>query len=140
MMRAYVAMNRISIVDSSLIAVWAYPELQMIHHQMKGFCFGDQFRDALTQGIEAMQRYGATKWLSDDRANSAMPPDDGAWATEVWFPRARAAGWRHWAIVQPGTVLGQSNMGRYVKHFAEQGINARMFSDPDAATRWLAAL
>ncbi|HWO17501.1 MAG TPA: hypothetical protein VNO30_01955 [Kofleriaceae bacterium] len=133
-------MNRIPVVDNSLISVWVYPEQRLIHHQMKRFCFGNDFREALTRGVEAMQQYGATKWLSDDRANSALPPDDGQWGTEVWFPRAKAAGWKHWAIVQPRKILGQTNMDRFARQFGDQGINARMFTDPDEALRWLEAL
>jgi hypothetical protein len=132
-------MNKISIVDNSLISVWAYPERKMIHHCMKAFCFGDEFREALTRGLEAMQRYQAIKWLSDDRANHALMPDDSEWGAAVWFPQAKAAGWKHWAVVQPAKILGQVNMARFVKLYADQGINARMFADPDEAMTWLDA-
>jgi hypothetical protein len=130
-------MNRVSIVDNALISVWAYPERRIIHHMMKAYCFGADLREGLLRGVEAMERYRATKWLSDDRANGALLPDDEVWGVEVWFPRARAAGWEHWAIVQPGKVIGQINMERFVKRYAELGVNARMFSDPDEAFAWL---
>ena len=84
-----------------------------------------------------MERRGASKWLSDDRANNALPPADEEWAREVWFPRTRAAGWRHWAIVQPLKVLGQMNVRRFAEAYAAQGITARIFSDPNAAMAWL---
>lgn len=130
-------MSRVRVVDNALITVWAYPDRRIIHHVMKAYCFGADFREGLTRGVEAMELYRATKWLSDDRANGALPPEDEAWGLEVWFPRARAAGWRHWAVVQPGKIIGQINMERFVKLYAEQGIEARMFSDPDEALRWL---
>jgi hypothetical protein len=133
-------MNRIAVVDNSRIAVWVYPDRRMIHHRMKAFCFGNDFREALTRGTEAMQRHGATKWLSDDRANGALPPDDGVWATEVWFTQTKAAGWKHWAIVLPTKILGQSSLARYAKLYAEMGITTRMFADPNEAMRWLEAL
>jgi hypothetical protein len=130
-------MNRITIVENSLIAVWAYPERKMIHHMMKDYCFGPDFREGLTRGLEAMELHKATKWLSDDRANGALPPDDSEWGIRVWFPRARAAGWQHWAVVQPAKVIGQINMERFVKDSGARGVNARMFADPDQAMRWL---
>jgi len=34
----------------------------------------------------------AIKWLFDNRAHSALPPDDEAWAIEYWFLRARPRG------------------------------------------------
>ncbi len=131
------AMHRISLVDNDLISVWIYPERKMIHHCMKTYCFGPEFRIALTRGVEAMEEHRATKWLSDNRATGALPPDDVAWGTQVWFPRAKAAGWRHWSVVQPVKLIGQVNMERFIKTYGEQGIDARMFSDPDEAFAWL---
>jgi len=131
--------DQILLLDTSLISVWVYPRRQMIHHHMKQFCFGDDFRAALLKGVEAMEQHQATKWLSDDRANGAIVPEDAAWAVEHWFPRARAAGWKHWAVVQPLKIIGQINMERFSKDYGRQGVNARLFSDPDAAMRWLDA-
>lgn len=130
-------MNKISVVDNPLISVWAYPERKMIHHLMKAYCHGNEFREALTMGLEAMKLHRAIKWLSDDRANGALAPEDEAWATTTWFPQAKAAGWKHWAVVQPAKIIGQVNMARFVKLYADLGINARMFGDPDEAMKWL---
>jgi hypothetical protein len=109
----------------------------MIHHRMKAYCHGAAFREALTKGLEAMERYRATKWLSDDRANGALLNEDSEWAIKVWSPRAMAAGWKHWAVVQPAQVIGQINLRKFIKGYADIGINARMFSDPDEAMKWL---
>jgi len=133
-------MNKLLVVDNALISVWVYPERRMIHHFMKAYCHGDDFREALSKGLEAMVQHKATKWLSDDRANGAIVPEDAAWSTSTWFPRAKAAGWKHWALVQPLKIIGQLNMTRALKDFSDQGINARVFSDPDEAMRWLDAL
>jgi hypothetical protein len=130
-------MDKILVVDSSLISVWVYPERGMIHHVMKTYCHGDDFREALTRGVEAMELHQATKWLSDNRANGALPPEDAAWSAKNWFPRAKAAGWKHWSIVQPVKIIGQVNMARLVKQYGDLGINAQMFSDPDEAMAWL---
>ena len=54
-------MNKISVVDNALISVWVYPERGMIHHMMKSYCHGDDFRKALIKGVEAMEHYKATK-------------------------------------------------------------------------------
>ena len=80
--------NKISIVDTNLIEVWAYPAQKMIHHRMKAFCHGTAFLDALTKGLDGMARYRATKWLSDDRANGALLSEDSEWAAKVWSQRA----------------------------------------------------
>jgi hypothetical protein len=132
--------STVAVIDSPLISVWAYPDRKMIHHVMKAYCFGDEFRAALTRGVEAMERYQATKWLSDDRANGAVVPEDAEWSLQFWLPRARAAGWKHWGLVQPAKIIGQLNMQRAIKSFTDHGINTRAFSDPDLAMRWLDAL
>jgi len=130
-------MNQILVADNSLISVWIYPERKMIHHVMKTYCHGEPLRDALMKGLAALEQYGATKWLSDDRANGALLPEDAEWATEVWFSRTRAAGWKHWSVIQPQKIIGQVNMARFVKMYADLGVNARMFDDPDEAMKWL---
>lgn len=131
--------DKISIVDNDVISVWVYPHRHMIHHQMKGYCYGERFKEALTKGTDAMEHYKATKWLSDDRGNGALPPEDTDWAEKTWFPRTKAAGWQHWSVVKPEKVIGQINLARFVKKFAALGINARMFSDLDEAVKWLDA-
>lgn len=40
-------------------------------------------------------------------------------------------------MVQPEKIIGQINMGRFVKKYAQLGINARVFTDPDEAFKWL---
>jgi hypothetical protein len=130
-------MNRILVVENGLLTLWVYPEKGLIHHQMKAYCHGDDFREGLTRGVEAMNQHRATKWLSDDRAHGPLPPDEEEWSNAVWFPRAKAAGWKHWAIVKPATIIGQVFMDRLARMYAEHGIRARMFADPDEAMRWL---
>lgn len=131
--------NKISIVDNDMIAVWVYPARRTIHHQMKAYCYGDRFYQALMKGAEALEQYHATKWLSDNRVTGALPAEDAEWTAKNWFPKVKAAGWRHWAVVQPEKVIGQLNMSRFIKKYSELGINARMFSDIDEAFRWLDA-
>ena len=130
-------MNKLLVADNELITVWVVPERKLIHHVMKTYCYGDLLRSAVMKGVEALELYGATKWLSDDRANGAMVPEDVEWANKVWLPRCKAAGWRHWAVVQPQKLIGQANIARFVKTYAELGINARMFEDPVEAMTWI---
>jgi hypothetical protein len=133
-------MERILVFDGSLISVWAYPWKGLIHHQMKTYCHGEEFREALGKGSAALELHKATKWLSDNRATGPLPPEDELWAAQHWFPRTRAAGWKHWAMVQPMKILTQLNLTRIVNRYAELGINARVFGDLDEASQWLDAI
>jgi hypothetical protein len=132
-------MNKLPLIDNALITLWHYPERKMLHHVMKQYCYGSDFRDALTKGTEIMKRYKATKWLSDDRASGPLPKDDEEWAYKVWFPQTVAAGWKHWAVLQPPKVIAQIKYTRATKSWADLGINAQFFSDPDEAMKWLVA-
>jgi hypothetical protein len=130
-------MKKILVFDKPTTAVWVYPERKIVQHFMKTYCYGAEFREALTRGLEALELHKATKWLTDNRAGGSIPREDEAWARTVWMARALAAGWRHWSIVEPEKVIGQIGMKRVLKALQESGINARMFSDPDEAMRWL---
>jgi hypothetical protein len=131
--------DRVVLLDNKQVTVWVYPARGIVHHLMKAYCHGAEFREALSKGAEAMATHKGTKWLSDDRANGALPADDEQWAISTWFPASKAAGWKHWAIVQPQKLIGQMNMERFRKMYADLGINAQMFGDPDLAFSWIDA-
>jgi len=125
--------------DSPIATVWCIPEKKLIHHQIHKFVFGEEFRRFLLAGTEAMKKNKATKWLSDDRANTVMSPEDMEWGQKTWFPQTVAAGWKFWAIVQPEKVLAQMGMEQLVKDYSAAGITAKFFTDPDEAVKWLEA-
>jgi len=131
--------DKLSIVDNDVISLWVYPRRKMIHHRIRKHCHGAKFREALTRGTEALAQHKATKWLSDDRGNAAVLAEDSHWAQTNWLPRTKAAGWKHWSVVQPIKIIGQMNMSRFIAECAQKGINGRMFSDPDKALAWLDA-
>ncbi len=127
------------VFESPSVVMWYHPDSKIVHHQIKKFAFGKEFRDFLLAGTAAMGKYKATKWLSDDRSNTALAKEDLDWAQTNWFPQTVAAGWKHWAIVQPEKTLGKMAMDRLVKDYLMAGINAKFFSDPEEAMKWLVA-
>jgi hypothetical protein len=130
-------MSQVTVLESEKITVWCHTADRIIHHRMHGPCYGKPFRDALSAGVEAMTKYKCRKWLSDDRLNGALSPEDEAWATTVWFPATVAAGWQYWAMVQPVKVVGQMNVARFVKLYQERGITASVFTEVEPALAWL---
>ena len=133
-------MSTVTIFDNEHAALWFHPEAGVVHHQFKTYMRDADFRNVLNQGLELLKQHAATKWLSDDRANSALGDEDTKWAQTDWFPRVLAAGWEYWAIVLPDNVIGQMNMKRFIDQYAEAGITVRVFSDPEEALDWLDAL
>ena len=131
--------ERETVYDSEHISVWCYPRTGIVHHQMHKYCHGQPFRDGLLAGTRAMQEHGATGWLSDDRANGPLPDDDERWGTTTWFQLTKNAGWKYWAMVWPDRAVAKLNVKRFVELYRTRGIDARFFSDPEAAMAWLQA-
>lgn len=121
------------------ITLWYYPELKIVHHQMLAPPTSDEFRELLIKGTETLERYHAIKWLSDDRGNTLLRPQDEEWAQAVWLPRVLQAGFKHWAIVLPEAAIGKLNMTRLATLHARFGINSRVEATPQPAFDWLKA-
>lgn len=126
-----------TVFSSASASLFYHPDSKVVHHQFHQPVQGEPFRSTLNAGLDLMKKNQATRWLSDDRGNSVLAPDDADWAQKVWFPAVKAAGWKHWAVVLPEKALGKLNMKEWVKLYAGLGINAQMFSDPDTALAWL---
>jgi hypothetical protein len=130
-------MSAIKILDDVNISMWYYPDSKILHHQIHQFFFGKPFRDALMKGVDVFQKYGANKWLSDDRLETALAKEDLEWGDKEWFPRVAKLGWKYWAIVMPEKVIGQMTMKKLAEKYSTMGVTTRMFSDPEAAKEWL---
>ena len=126
-----------TVIDNDHASLWFHPRKKIVHHQFHQFVHGQYFREPLEKGAELFEKYGAKKWLSDDRGNGALSKEDSDWALGVWQPRVMKAGWKFWAIVMPEKVIGQMNMRQWAKTYSENGIEVQIFSDPDEAMAWL---
>lgn len=130
-------MSKELIMDNEFISLWYYPDTKIIHHEIKKYVFGTTLQEMFVKGCDLMKEKGAKKWLSDDRNNNALTQKDTEWVTTVWFPKMVENGWKYWAIVQPEKIIGQINMKKFARTYAEKGVIANMFSDPDEAMKWL---
>jgi hypothetical protein len=126
-----------TVLDNEFATVWYHPDEKIVHHKFHKFIYGQAFRDVLIRGADIFEQYGANKWLSDDRNNSALPAEDSDWAIQNWNPRVLKCGWTHWAVVMPQKVIGQMNMRRFVQMYSELGVTVKAFTDPDEALAWL---
>ncbi len=125
------------ILDNEYATVWYHPDGQIVHHQYHKFIHGEKFREVLTFGADILEARGATKWLSDDRLNSALPKEDGTWAQTVWMPRIRAIGWKYWAVLYPDKRIGQINLEYIIGLLNKAGVTTQVFDDVDEALNWL---
>lgn len=128
------------IIDNDFATLLYHADTQIVHHTFHQPIGGDAFRKVLLSGLETLKANHAHKWLSDDRANAALPPEDTEWAQAVWFPQVLAAGWEFWAIVVPEGIMGRLNMKEFVDSYFEKGIRIMVSTKPEEAMHWLEAL
>jgi hypothetical protein len=127
------------LLDNEFVSLRFHVQPRIVHHEFKRFVPSTQFRKVLESGLDVFKRSAAHKWLSDNRGNTAIPPEDSRWAMTVWAPRAIEAGWKFWAVVLPQNVIGQMNMRRRLDTFADKGVTAEVFTSADEGLRWLEA-
>lgn len=125
------------ILDNQDATLWYYPDSKIIHHQIKRYVFGTALQTILNTGTALMEQYGAEKWLSDDSLNNALNEQDQEWAFKVWLPKTVRLGWRFWAIVQPKSITGKTNMRRHSINVAKRGVKTATFSNVAEAMIWL---
>lgn len=130
-------LERQVVIDNEYVTLWYRPDGRIVHHRLHRFVVRRAFEEFLLAGVDLLLRHRAACWLSDDRANPVLAPDLQAWAREQWFPLARAAGWRHWAMLPPSSELGRWTTQRAVDEYAAAGIEFRAFADEAAALDWL---
>jgi len=130
-------MEPIVLYDCDQVTVWYYPDKKIIHHKMHKFVHGEHFHNALMAGAEAMEKYGAIKWLSDDTNNPVYDPADIEWGNQNWQPRVLKAGWKYWAVVRPESYLSQLRMMKLVEMYKSLGVTVELFTDAEEAMKWL---
>jgi len=130
-------LSPITVVDNEFGSLVYHPDKKIIHHTFHQPIGGDSFRSLLSSGIELLKQNNAEKWLSDDRENAALSPEDTEWGQSQWFPQAKAAGWKYWGLVVPADMMARMNMAEFVFNYSQQGVRTQVFTDLDKALRWL---
>ena len=134
-----VVVPTITLLDDEYVGLWYHPDSHIVHHKIRKFPSSESFRAMLTKGAEWLERYHASKWLSDDKNNVVVRDDDAHWGDTVWAPRVIAAGFKYWAIVLPLSAVGQLNMKRFAEEYRKRGVTVGTFDTVAAAERWLKA-
>ncbi len=133
-------MSEITIIHNEYATLLYHPDTKIVHHTFHKPIGGDKFRDVLNMGAKTLQEHQAAKWLSDDRENTALSPEDTEWSKTNWFPRSINAGWKYWALVVPQDNLARMNLKEFVDSYYEQGLRIMVFSEPQEAMEWLVSV
>jgi hypothetical protein len=130
-------MPKMTILENEFATLLYYPEEKIVQHVFHKQIGGVYFREVLDKGADLLKKYGASKWLSDDQANSALSPEDAEWSKTDWFPRVLDNGWKYWALVVPRDMAGRMNMKQFVDEYFERGLQVMVFTSPEKAMQWL---
>lgn len=130
-------MDKITIIQNEYATLVYHPETKIVHHTFYKPIGGQEFRDVLNTGIKTLAENQASKWLSDDRGNSALSREDTEWSKENWFPWAVKAGWKYWALVVPDDIMARLNLKEFVDSYLDQGLVIKVFTKPEEAMKWL---
>jgi hypothetical protein len=130
-------MSSITIVDNEYITLQYLPDKKIIYHTVHKPIPDQPLKDAVNAGTEALKKYGACKWLSDDRKNGPVSPEIAEWGREDWNPRTIAAGWKYWANVVPEEVASAGALSPVIEALFELGLRMMVFTDLKSAFQWL---
>jgi hypothetical protein len=133
-------MSQIIVVDNEYITVEYLPEKKTIKHTIHQPVGGQVFRDALNAGTATLAKHGACKWLSDDRLNGPLSPEDVEWGFNDWNRRTIDAGWKYWALVVPPEVAAAGSLIPTMTALFELGLRMMVFTEVEAAAEWLDGL
>ncbi len=130
-------MADVILIDNEYVTMKYLEDKKTIYHVVHKPIAGQPLRDMLLTGIEALEKYGVHKWLSDDRKNGPMPDDDRAWAEVNIDGHAGRVGWKYWALVVPQQIIAAGSMAPVIEFNFQRGMRMMVFSDPDEAQEWL---
>lgn len=130
-------MHAEKIIDTKNFTLIYYPEEKIIHHTFHDYVYGNILRSYLHEGVRIMKEHSATKWLSDDRDNPTLSPADVDYGKDIWVSKAIEAGWKYWALILPGAVIGKSSMSGLLDFVSDKGVVVEFFNDTDEAFAWL---
>jgi hypothetical protein len=127
------------LVTNDYITLEYHPDKNLIYHTIHQ-PIGDQpqlLRDALNAGTDALAKYRATKWLSDDRKNGPLPSEIMEWGFTDWNPRTIKAGWKYWANIVPQELAAAGTLMPVIEDLFRFGLQMRVFTNLEDAQNWL---
>lgn len=130
-------MADVILIDNDFITMKYLPDRRTIFHTVHRPLSSQTLRESLLIGLEALQRYGVSKWLSDDRNNGPMSDEDREWGAENINRRAIEVGWKYWALVVPQEVVAAGSMAPTMEAMHGFGMRMMVFSKVEDALAWL---
>jgi hypothetical protein len=132
-----ICISALRVRDDEYVTMVYYPESKIPYNQIHKFFFGQTYRDVFNTGLKVFHKYGAQKWLSDDRSVTSFTKEDVEWGYKDWFPNMLEAGWKYWALILPEKIIGQLAIKKMVETYTSQGVQTKVITSMDEAKKWL---
>jgi hypothetical protein len=126
-----------TILDDEYMSLWYHPETGIVHHRIKKYLVQGGFRKLLGASAELLEAHRASKYLSDDRDNVVVDPEEIKWAEDHWYPRAIGAGLKRWALVLPSSTVGTLQARSILEDRRKRGLDVEGFESLELAMAWL---
>jgi hypothetical protein len=126
-----------TVISNEYATLRYYPDKKIVYHTFHKPIGGEEFRKILSRGAELLKEKNASKWLSDDRENMALSPEDTEWSKTEWFPTALKNGWKYWALVVPDDFKARVNMKEFIDTYFKLGVRCMVCVKPEEAMKWL---
>jgi hypothetical protein len=130
-------MSRIVIATNEYMTLEYLTDHKIVYHTIHKPVGGQTLRDALNAGTETLDKFGACKWLSDDRKNGPLSEEDREWGFNHWNRRTIAMGWKYWALVVPQEIADAGTMTPTINALYDLGLRVMVFTEVEDAIAWL---
>ncbi len=113
-------------------------ELNAVVCEFNGFLKTEKFIELGLETNNLLVKHSAQKQLNNVQNMKVLTKEAHVWIDEVWYPKAKASGLKHFAFVVPNDVFGKASMDSANANIKEKhGINLEYFSDLEKAKQWL---
>jgi hypothetical protein len=121
--------------ESRVASVIWNADLEAVELRWKMFAKGEEFKEALNQGLELVRQKKAAHWLGDTSDMSAIPLEDQEWVNTNWFPRAISSGIKRMAVIVPKSAIAKMSVQNIVSRF--NTLEVHNFGEKSEAAQWL---
>lgn len=111
-------------------------DIKSVQLDWQGYVPTQQFREALSSGVDVAKKHNLTGWLGNTRLLGVISVEDQQWTNEVWFPSALSAGIKYIALVVPEDIFSQVSVDNIIDN-AEGDFQTRYFNSVEEAAAWL---
>ncbi len=113
--------------------------IQAVEMSWKAFAKGEDFRNALIEGLSLLASKKSKNWLADLRHLGVVTRKDQEWADDVWLINAVKSGVRKIAIIMPESAISEMSVTDVVSNLENSQIETSFFDSLEEARTWLSS-